>query len=74
MANEGPITKTKLSHIPIAFLAKDINQVLFSHTNAMVITIHIHIWMSPKSSSTMVVKLRSSSYQLSRKWATTESN
>jgi hypothetical protein len=38
---EGPITKTKWSHIPITFSAQDINIASFPHTNAMVVTIHI---------------------------------
>jgi hypothetical protein len=38
---EGPITKTKWSHIPITFSAQDINIASFPHTNAMVVTIHV---------------------------------
>jgi hypothetical protein len=41
---EGPVTKTKWSHIPIMFSAKDINLASFSHTDAMVVTVHIDRW------------------------------
>jgi hypothetical protein len=41
---EGPITKTKWSHISISFLAQYINLALFPHTDAMVVTVHIDRW------------------------------
>jgi hypothetical protein len=41
---EGPITKTKWSHMPITFSAKDTNLASFPHTDTMVITIHIDRW------------------------------
>jgi hypothetical protein len=44
VAIEGPITKTKWSHIPITFSAQDINLDLFPHTDVMVITIPIYRW------------------------------
>jgi hypothetical protein len=37
----GPITRTKWSHMPITFSSQDINLTSFSHTNTMVITVHI---------------------------------
>jgi hypothetical protein len=44
IAIEGPITQTKWSHMPITFSSQDINLILFPHTNAMVITVHIDRW------------------------------
>jgi hypothetical protein len=41
---EGPVIKTKWSHIPITFSAEDINLASFPHTDVMVITIHIERW------------------------------
>jgi hypothetical protein len=41
VAVEGPITQTKWSHMPITFSVQDVNLALFSHTDAMVLTIHI---------------------------------
>jgi hypothetical protein len=44
VAVEGPVTKTKWSHVPITFSQDDIKLVSFPHTNAMVITMHIFKW------------------------------
>jgi hypothetical protein len=44
MVVKGSVTKTKWSHIPITFSAEDINLAYFSHTDAMVVTIHIDKW------------------------------
>jgi hypothetical protein len=44
VAIKGPITKTKWSHIPITFSAKDINLTSFPHTDAMVVIVHIDRW------------------------------
>jgi hypothetical protein len=41
VAVEGPITKTKWSHIPITFFDQDVKLTSFPHTDAMVPTIHI---------------------------------
>jgi hypothetical protein len=41
VAIEGPITQTKWSHIPITISAQDVNLVLFPHTDAMVLMVHI---------------------------------
>jgi hypothetical protein len=41
---EGPITQTKWSHTPITFTEADIKLVSFSHTDSMVITVHIDKW------------------------------
>jgi hypothetical protein len=38
---EGPITRTKWSHIPLTFTEADIKLVSFPHIDAMVITAHI---------------------------------
>jgi hypothetical protein len=48
IAIECPITKTKCSHIPITFLAQDINLALFPHTDVMVITVNIDRWDATK--------------------------
>jgi hypothetical protein len=44
MINDGPVTKTKWSHISITFSAQDINLALFPHTDVMVIIVHIDRW------------------------------
>jgi hypothetical protein len=44
VAVEGPITKTKRSHIPITFSAQNVNLAMFPHTDAMVLTINIDRW------------------------------
>jgi hypothetical protein len=44
VAVEGPITRTKLSHVPITFSEDDIKLVSFPRTDAMVITMHIDKW------------------------------
>jgi hypothetical protein len=41
---DGPITQTKWSHMSITFSSQDINLTSFSHTDAMVVIIHIDIW------------------------------
>jgi hypothetical protein len=41
---EGLVIKTKWSHIPITFSAKDINLASFPHTDMMVIMVHIDRW------------------------------
>jgi hypothetical protein len=41
---EGPITKTKWSHIPITFSVQDIKLASFPHTDTMVVTVHIDRW------------------------------
>jgi hypothetical protein len=48
IANEGPITQTKWSHIPITFSVQDVNLTSFPHTDAMVLTIHIDRWYVSK--------------------------
>jgi hypothetical protein len=40
MVAEGPVIKTKWSHMPITFSVEDINLASFPNTDAMVITIH----------------------------------
>jgi hypothetical protein len=44
VAVEGPITRTKWSHIPLTFTMADIKLVSFSHNDAMVIMTHINKW------------------------------
>jgi hypothetical protein len=44
MAVEGPITRTKWSHISITFSEADIKLVSFPHTDVMVIIMHIDKW------------------------------
>jgi hypothetical protein len=39
---EGPITKTKWSHMPITFSTKDVNLASFPHTDSMVVTVHMN--------------------------------
>jgi hypothetical protein len=41
---EGPIVRTKWSHIQITFIEADIKLASFSHTGMMVITAHIDKW------------------------------
>jgi hypothetical protein len=41
---EGPVTRTKWSHILLTFTEADINLISFLHTVAMVITTHINKW------------------------------
>jgi hypothetical protein len=48
VAVEGPITRTKWSHIPLTFIVVDIKLVSFSHTDVMVITTHIDKWYVTK--------------------------
>jgi hypothetical protein len=44
VAVEGPITRTKWSHIPITFTEADIKLLSFPHTDDMVIVAHIDKW------------------------------
>jgi hypothetical protein len=44
VAVEGPITQSKLSHIPITFTTQDIKLSSFPHTDVMVVTVHIDRW------------------------------
>jgi hypothetical protein len=44
VAVECPITRTKLSHIPLAYTEAYIKLVSFPHTYVMVITTHIDKW------------------------------
>jgi hypothetical protein len=44
VAVEGPITRTKWSHVPITFGQDDIKLVSFPHIDAMIITAHIGKW------------------------------
>jgi hypothetical protein len=44
VAVEGPVTRTKWSHIPLTFTEADINLVSFPHIDAMVIMTHIDKW------------------------------
>jgi hypothetical protein len=44
VAVEGPITKTKWSHVPITFSQDDIMLVSFPHIDAMIIIAHIDKW------------------------------
>jgi hypothetical protein len=41
---EGPIIQTKWSHMPITFSSQDVNLASFTHTYAMVVTVHIVRW------------------------------
>jgi hypothetical protein len=41
---EGPIVRTKWSHVQITFTEADIKLASFLHMDAMVITTHIHKW------------------------------
>jgi hypothetical protein len=47
--------------MPITFSAQDVKLSSFPHTDVMVVTVHIDIWVLPKSSLTMAVKPKSSS-------------
>jgi hypothetical protein len=44
VAIEGRITQTKWSHMTITFSSRDVNLTSFSHTDAMVVTVHIDRW------------------------------
>jgi hypothetical protein len=44
VAIEGPILRTKWSHVPITFNEDDIKLVSFLHIDAMIITVHIDKW------------------------------
>jgi hypothetical protein len=44
VAVEGPVTKTKWSHVPITFSQDDIKLLSFPHIDAMVIIAHINKW------------------------------
>jgi hypothetical protein len=44
VAIEGPITRTKWSHVSITFSQDDIKLISFPHIDAMVITTHIDKW------------------------------
>jgi hypothetical protein len=44
VAVEGPVTKTKWSHIPVTFSQDNIKLVSFPHTDAMVMIAHINKW------------------------------
>jgi hypothetical protein len=44
VAVEGPIMRTKWSHVSITFNEDDIKFVSFLHTVAIVITAHIDKW------------------------------
>jgi hypothetical protein len=44
VAVEGPILRTKWSHIPLTFNEDGIKLVSFPHTDAMVIIVHIDKW------------------------------
>jgi hypothetical protein len=44
VAVEGPVTRTKWSHIPLTFTEADIKLVSFLHTYVMVITTRIDKW------------------------------
>jgi hypothetical protein len=44
VAVEGPIMRTKWSHVSITFNEDDIKFVSFLHTDAIVITAHIGKW------------------------------
>jgi hypothetical protein len=41
---EGPITRSKWSHIPLTFIEADIKLVSLPHTEVMIITLHIDKW------------------------------
>jgi hypothetical protein len=71
---EGPITKTKWSHIPITFSVEYMNLASFPHTDTMVITIHINRWDITKvlvDNGSQVENLFLSAF---KKWAMIESN
>jgi hypothetical protein len=44
VAVEGPIVRTKWSHVQITFTEADIMLTSFPHTDVMVITTHIDKW------------------------------
>jgi hypothetical protein len=44
VAIEGPITRTKWSHIPLTLSAQYVNLASFPHTDAMGVTVHINRW------------------------------
>jgi hypothetical protein len=44
VAVEGPIVRTKWSHVQITFTEVDVKLVSFPHTDTMVITAHIDKW------------------------------
>jgi hypothetical protein len=44
VAVEGPIIRTKWSHVQITFTEANIKLTSFPHTNAIVITAHIDKW------------------------------
>jgi hypothetical protein len=44
VAVEGPILRTKWSHVPITFSEADVNLTSYPHTDAMVITAHVDKW------------------------------
>jgi hypothetical protein len=44
VAVEGPIVRTKWSHVQITFTEADIMLTSFLHTDVMVITTHIDKW------------------------------
>jgi hypothetical protein len=74
VAVKGPITQTKWSHIPITFLAQDINLALFSHNDALVIIVHIDKWyvtriLVDNGSQAEIIFLSSF-----KKWSMTKSN
>ena len=48
IATEGPIVKTKWSHMPIMFTEADLKLKDYPHTDAMVIEAHIHGWQVSK--------------------------
>ena len=45
---EGPIVKTRWSHILILFSESDLKLIDYHHTDAMVIEAHIHGWQVTK--------------------------
>jgi hypothetical protein len=44
VVSEGPMIKTKWSHIPITFSAEDINLASFPEIEAMFVMVHIDRW------------------------------
>ena len=48
IAAEGPIVKTKWSHMPIMFTEADLKLKGYPHTDEMVIEAHIHGWQVSK--------------------------
>jgi hypothetical protein len=58
--------------MPITFSAQDVNQASFSHTDGMVVTVHIDRWDVTKILIDNGSKPKSSSSQPLKRWVTTK--